>query len=236
MFVPSIIRKYLKKKWMEAFYSKFVGKGDLCFDIGANIGERTNIFLNLKTKVVAIEPQKACFEILNAHFARNKNVELLNLAIGSSERDQDLMICDEHNECATLSKDFVSAYSKISNFHWSATEKIKVKSLQSICEEYGRPKLCKIDVEGYESEVLLGLKEPIKFICFEFNKPLLNDTLKTLDLLSALGNYQCNFIKYEHMKVVLPRWIPISDFRRNISEFISDDILTGEIIAECLDL
>lgn len=63
---------------------------------------------------------------------------------------------------------------------------------------------------------------------------MLQDTVKSLQILSLLGNYQCNFIKYELMNLVLPKWIPINEFRSKLEDIISSDILTGEIVAELL--
>lgn len=219
---------------MLSFYKQFIFKGDLCFDIGANIGERTDYFLKLGAKVVAVEPQNTCYQLLKTKY-KNKPVEVLKCAIGSNEREDELMICDESNECSSLSKDFVTAYSSISGFHWRSAEKIKVTTLENLCKQYGVPKFCKIDVEGYESEVLLGLKSKIKFICFEFNKPLLKDTIKSLEILDTIGNYQCNFIKYEYMNLVLNEWMPIKEFLKEMEHIITPDILTGEIILEFLD-
>lgn len=140
------------------------------------------------------------------------------------------MICDETNECTTLSKKFIATYTKFSGLNWTQTEKVTVITLDKLCKEFGVPQFCKIDVEGYESEVLLGLSYPIPYICFEFNYPMLSDTLKSLDVLHLLGDYECNFFRYEEMKLVLTEWLPISDFRRKLTQIIHADMLTGEII------
>ena len=63
---------------------------------------------------------------------------------------------------------------------------------------------------------------------------MLHDTVKSLQILSLLGNYQCNFIKYELMNLVLPKWIPINEFHSKLEDIISSNILTGEIVAELL--
>jgi FkbM family methyltransferase len=235
MLILKLFRNYLKSKKLLEFYSQFIQKGDLCFDIGANVGKRTEAFLKLGASVLAVEPQQSCYHLLNSKFYTNNNVKLLKAAVGNTNRMDELMICDEESACSTLSNKFINTYSNISNLHWSKKEKIEVRTLQNICNEFGKPKFCKIDVEGYESEVLNGLNEPIKFICLEFNRPLLHDTLKSLEILNSLGNYQCNFIKFEHMHVVLKQWLPIETFRNHLYELITEDTLTGEIIAECLD-
>ncbi|MBK9250272.1 MAG: hypothetical protein IPM69_19725 [Ignavibacteria bacterium] len=46
------------------FYSHFINTGDVVFDIGANIGNRTQIFSELGAKVVAVEPQSKCVTAL----------------------------------------------------------------------------------------------------------------------------------------------------------------------------
>src|SRR4249920_1319317 len=38
------------------FYSQFIGRRSLCFDVGANVGTRAEIFLSLGATVVAVEP------------------------------------------------------------------------------------------------------------------------------------------------------------------------------------
>ena len=40
-----------------SFYSNFISSNDLCFDIGANIGSKTEAFLAIGASVVAVEPQ-----------------------------------------------------------------------------------------------------------------------------------------------------------------------------------
>lgn len=215
---------------MIQFYEKCITKGDLCFDIGANIGERTDCFIKLGAKVITIEPQSTCFTIITQKYQKFPQVKALQVAVGSSESEGVLRICDESNECTTLSNEFIATYTAFSGLNWTKTEKVKVITLDNLCKEFGIPKLCKIDVEGYESEVLLGLSNPIPFICFEFNYPMLEDTLKCLHTLSLLSDYQCNFIIYEKMELVLNEWMPISDFRNQLRQIIRSDMLTGEII------
>ena len=54
-----------RKKTLQ-FYSPFIQRGDLCFDVGANEGFKTKSFLMLGAKVVAIEPQGVCLHRLHS--------------------------------------------------------------------------------------------------------------------------------------------------------------------------
>lgn len=234
MYLPKFIRKWRKQRAMLHFYKTYIGKDDLCFDIGANMGESADCFLKLGAKVVVVEPQGTCYNLLKKKYRNHPNVAVLKCAIGSTEREATLMICDETDECSTLSSEFVAVYSNVSRLNWGATEQVKVVTLDALCQQYGVPKYCKIDVEGYESEVFMGLNSPIEWIIFEFNRPLLHDTIKSLEVLSAIGNYQCNYIKYEFMQLALPDWMPMDEFRQNLEQIISPDILTGEIVVQYL--
>ena len=46
------------------FYSDFIGNNDIVFDVGANIGDRSKLFLLLDCIVYAFEPQKSCINDL----------------------------------------------------------------------------------------------------------------------------------------------------------------------------
>jgi hypothetical protein len=50
------------------FYRRFIPHGGLCFDIGANVGDRSELFLTLGAHVVAVEPQARCAEALHRRF------------------------------------------------------------------------------------------------------------------------------------------------------------------------
>ena len=49
---------------LKQFYGQFITKGDLCFDVGAHLGNRSNAWLKLGAKVVAVEPQPQCIRYL----------------------------------------------------------------------------------------------------------------------------------------------------------------------------
>ena len=74
------------------FYSQFVKNGNLVFDVGANEGNRTDIYLSIGAKVVAVEPQKDCYTKLEQRFG-NK-IELIKKGLGEKEETKTLYISD----------------------------------------------------------------------------------------------------------------------------------------------
>ena len=110
-YIPSKEQKHEKAiiPLRQSFYRKFIVDGDLCFDIGANIGNRTRIFLSLGAKVVAVEPQKECAKFLELRFG--KKINLVKCALGKSD-GEGVMFISETSEISSLSKDWISEVSK----------------------------------------------------------------------------------------------------------------------------
>ena len=79
---------------MSRFYSQFIKRGDVCFDIGANMGSRVDIFLALGSRVVAVEPQSSCIKFLQRKYNSNPNVVILKAGVGDREKMQDMRICN----------------------------------------------------------------------------------------------------------------------------------------------
>ena len=63
------------------FYAAYVRRGDLCFDVGANKGDKTAVFLGLGARVVAVEPQAACAARLRERFGHRRDVTLVAKAL-----------------------------------------------------------------------------------------------------------------------------------------------------------
>ncbi len=236
MIVPAFIRHHFRLRSLMRFYQPFVKSGDLCFDIGANVGERTEALLKLGARVVAVEPQRACVEQLNKKFSKHPLLTVVHGAVGDYKGTVQLNLCDETTECATFSEDFMKAYGTISNLHWRRKEAVQMTTLDALIESYGLPAFIKMDVEGYESKVLDGLHHTVPCISFEFNQQLLADTYKALQALDEIGRYECNLIEFERFRWLSGDWLPVQYLAQNFEFYLPTERVTGEIFARSFDL
>lgn len=239
----SIFLKYLRWKYFPSqtqkidrqqhparlkFYSQFVHMNDLCFDVGANLGNRTEVFLALGTKVVAVEPQPICYKMLEVKFG--KKIILIKEALGSKP-GEGVIFASETHELSSLSKDWINSVSagRFKGVRWKEEIHVKINTLDNLIATYGSPSFCKIDVEGFEEEVFKGLSQKIPYISFEYTIPeRLENIRHCLTHLSTIGNFDCNFTIGEEMKFVYEDWM-LADQMMNTLAALDQQELFGDI-------
>ncbi|MHA1265173.1 MAG: FkbM family methyltransferase [Candidatus Helarchaeota archaeon] len=139
--------------------SNFLKRGDVVLDIGANIGYYALLESKLvgsEGKVYAIEPVSSNYNLLKINIKLNKlinNIEAFHIAFG------------EKNETKTIYVSSVcnwSSLEKHENVEYLSQEKIRVKTVDSFLKNHEKPKLIRMDTEGYEYKILKGMKETLK--------------------------------------------------------------------------
>lgn len=230
MLLPGFIRMALRRRQTRQFYAQFLRPGDLAFDIGANVGERSAAMLATGARVVAVEPQRACIEALNARFRGNPNFTAIHAGVGSQPGRMVLQSCVETNECATFSNEFVETFSGHSSLHFQPGEEVEILTMAQLMERFGRPAFCKVDTEGYELEVIRGMAHPPKVLAFEFNRPLMHQTTACLREAARLGNAEGNYLAFTQMRLCLRQWMPLDSFERDFQQIIPQDLPTGEVL------
>ena len=221
-----------QRKRMLSFYSKLIKKGDLCFDIGAHVGSFSKVLLELGARVVCVEPQESCLRQLNNLFANNKNVVIVPKAVGEYEGEGELMINDEHEGLSTMSgKEYINNYPDRST-NWTKSARVSMTTLDNLISLYGSPKYCKIDVEGFEAQVLHGLSKPIDIISFEFHKWYFNEAVACIDYLSRRDKVEFNCMYGDSMKFLFLNWLSAKDLRKKIDDVsYMDSSFWGDIYA-----
>lgn len=203
----------------KAFYKNLIQPGDLCFDIGANIGGRTQCFLDLDAKVVAVEPQSIFYEALQKQFSSNLNFKGVRGAVGANKGTLTLKISSLFPMVSTLaSKVWINEVinSNKLKVKYDRTEQVKVETLDNLISKYGLPNFCKIDVEGFEYQVLQGLTQVIPLLSFEFFNYDMNNTNLCLKRLCDLGYTQFNWSIGEQQQFKMPIWSNETDLLKDI--------------------
>ncbi len=217
---------------MKKFYSQFVHKDDLCFDVGANMGNRTEIFLTLGATVVAIEPQEMCAKRLRRNYKNNDKVIIIQKALGEKEGEAELMISDAHT-ISSCSKEWITnvkTNGMFSAYRWDKSVVVPVTTLDRLVKEYGIPAFCKIDVEGFELQVLKGLSSPVRVISFEFTPGFVESTINCINHLSSIGTVRFNYSLGESMHLVLSEWVKSNEMCDIISS-LPDKTNFGDVYA-----
>jgi FkbM family methyltransferase len=218
---------------MLSFYSQFVRRGDVVFDVGANVGNRTSAFVALGAKVVAVEPQPHCVRRLQETF-RASDVIVVSKALGARKGEAEMMVSNI-DTLSSLSREWIEKVRKsgrFSVFEWPHRMKVEMTTMDALIAAYGRPSFCKIDVEGYEYEVLQGLSQPIEAVSLEFTPEAIEPALRSIDYLARLGDYRFNYSLLESLVLTLPEWVSAAEVKDRIRGWNGSIRIFGDVYAK----
>jgi FkbM family methyltransferase len=199
---------------MRHFYAWLLQPGDLAFDIGAHVGSRTGVWAQLGARVVAVEPVPQAMRVLRMLYGRHPRVRLVQAAVGRQAGYLPMLVSEHEPTVSTLSVDWADRMLRERNAfartRWGRSVLVPVTTLDALIARYGRPAFCKIDVEGYDLEVLHGLSEPLPALSFEYVPPALDLALACVERLCTLGPYEFNWSWGESMRLRWPAGIDAS--------------------------
>ncbi len=160
-----------------------INKGDLVFDVGCNAGDKAATYLDRGASVVGFEPQHDCANYCGRRFEGKKFV-VEQVALDEVKGQSILWKANAHT-ISSMSRDFIDTVKKerFKDYSWNEEVFINTETLDSMIVKYGKPHYIKIDVEGFELNVLKGLTCPIAYISIEFTPELVEKTIQCLDYL-----------------------------------------------------
>ena len=168
---------------------KKIGSISTFVDIGANRGQFSLLanFFFPKSKIFMFEPLKSEFNILSDIFKKNNNIKIFNLAVGNSINWRYIYETKD-NDSSSILKPSKLQLRYFPRTFIVKTYKVKMVRLKYFLKNLKKPIFLKIDVQGYELEVLKGTSlNEIKYIYLEASniqlykkQPLMNDIIRYL--------------------------------------------------------
>ena len=218
---------------MDRLYGGFVRRGDRVFDIGAHVGDRVASFRRLGARVVAVEPQPAMVRVLKLLYGRSADVAIEAVAVGHRVGTTSMMINADNPTVSTASREFVSAARDAPGWEtqrWIKSVSVPVTTLDALIGKYGAPAFIKIDVEGFEEEVLQGLAHAVKALSFEFTIIQRDVALACVDRCITLGYTRFNAALGESQTLVNADWVGGEEIARWLTG-LSHAVNSGDIYA-----
>jgi FkbM family methyltransferase len=223
------------KKSRALFYERLIGKDVLVFDVGANVGNRVAAFLSHSRQVVAIEPQPSCGVVLERKFSANDKFVLVKKALGPSSGEIELRWSTENDVLASVSRSFIEYAENSERFDggggWKNVCKVEVVTLDSLISNFGVPDFIKLDTEGFEAEILMGLSKAPGCLSFEFTPDFHESALACLSRCNDIGMTQFNISYGESMRLARAEWLSLSEMERVIDALKGDTWLFGDVYA-----
>jgi FkbM family methyltransferase len=220
-------RRLIDDRFIEVEFYRNALKGfrrrDVIFDVGANEGQKTDIFLRLGAKVVAVEPDERNQSILKQNFLSYRFIKKPVVIVGkalSGENGVGTMWIDEPGSAKnTLNPKWVETLRTDSgrfgkSLEFGQKREVETITLEELIRSQGVPFYVKIDVEGYETAVLRGLRTSVRYLSFEVNLPEFRpEALECIELLenvAAQGDF--NYAPDCRRGLALERWLSKKEF------------------------
>ena len=226
-------RNDARNKAQKEFYSRLIKPGDLVFDVGANIGQRSEIFAQLAHKVVAIEPQPNCVRHLRSRFRFNRRVVIQEVALGDKAGEV-TMWQSASPGISSMSRRFIDTMGSgvFRDEKWDKEIKVPTKTLDDLIQIFGVPAFIKIDVEGYELKVLQGLTAAVPLISFEYSPEMIDETRNCAQRIQQVStDYRFNYCLGEDLEFVLDSHVDFETFiDRTLTEICTHNTF-GDVYA-----
>ena len=174
------------------FITTYLNRGDCFVDVGANIG-LMSIFasqcVGSPGQILAFEAHPETHQLLQENIALNhiENIATFNFALGNESGKA--TIYDNWNVNRGGASLVIHAENAIGF-------EVEVKSLDEVIQNDFQPKMIKIDVEGFEFQVLKGAAntikncKPILIIEFSVSRDNQYDPFEMIDFIESFGFYE----------------------------------------------
>jgi FkbM family methyltransferase len=199
-----------RQRRLRTLYAQWLRPGDLVFDVGAHVGNRTRAFAALGCRVVAVEPQPHVAALLRVLAGRVPDVTVVEAAVTDRPGRARLAVSDRNPTVSTISDAWRDARGQEAGFagvEWNRMVDVAATTLDALIAEHGEPAFVKLDMEGGEVAALRGLTMPVKGVSFEYLGSALDAAEACASHLAALAPYRFNWSAGESSRLGSDTWL-----------------------------
>jgi FkbM family methyltransferase len=149
-----------------------------------------------------------------------KRITIIKKGLGETAGEKEFHL-SEDSTLSSFSDTWINAVTNTSRFKdkkWLRTVRVSMTTADELIAKYGRPAFIKIDVEGYELEVLKGLSQAVGMISFEYTVP--EQPERAIQCIAEIEKHnrliECNYSIGEDLVWALPQWISREEMVRLI--------------------
>jgi len=196
----------LERPRLGRLYRSFVAPGDLAFDVGAAAGFHTAVLRALGATVVAVEPNPDALARLRRRFACDPGVRIVAAGVADHVGQLPFFVSSGDPELSTFALAKWQA-GRYAGRAWERPVVVPVLTLDRLIADHGLPAFVKVDVEGFEPEVVSGLHQRPRALGFEFTGELLEDAAASLRHLASLGPISCAASLGRRHRLLAAAWV-----------------------------
>jgi FkbM family methyltransferase len=221
-YLHTVRREWLKERTDEIkFYKRIlghVGQFGSIFDIGANIGNKAEVFQHVAPRVYCLEPDRANASFLRQRFWKRPGVTVIENAVSDRPGTLTLSSFEGYSALNTVSSKWLDVLAQDRfgvALKPSASREVPATTLDELIDTHGVPVYVKIDVEGHELSALHGLSRPVPFLSFEVNLPEFRaESLECVARLASLRqNTRFNYVVSQRaVRLEMDEWLPAAEF------------------------
>ncbi len=187
----------------------------ILFDIGANRGCYSVANFSKYDKFVLVDANKELCNFLKQRFLNRPNF-IIEQKIVSKDKT-DVFYISNSDVLSTCDTQWVNN-SRFTNTHsFTKTTGNESITIDELVEKYGVPEYIKIDVEGYELNVLKSMSKKYCPIGFEWAEEKKEELLQSLEYLKELGFEKFHIQKEDHYTFTPKTWLNYNEIYETLN-------------------
>jgi FkbM family methyltransferase len=193
----------------------------LAIDIGCNKGKVVDFFLNEGyDRVIAVDANIAVCNVVSKIFI-DKPVTVLNYLMSNVNNELIDFYISNYDVISSASLDWIEHGRFTGKKKWNKKIQVNSITIDELITRYGMPEIVKVDVEGYEYTVMLGLTHAVPLVCFEWVEEKFDEAIKCVNHLKTLGYNDFAFTYRDNMsdlrKLTYEKWEDLEIHKKIIS-------------------